>query len=82
MPAHPSSAVSHQVARLEADLGMRLFERSAHGVRLSAAGERYLDRVGGALKAISAATEDMRQGVRNSLYVHSAPTIASLRLMP
>ena len=25
------SAISHQVARLESDLGVRLFERSAHG---------------------------------------------------
>jgi len=77
-----ASAISHQVARLEADLGVRLFERSAHGVRLSTAGERYLERVAGALSAISAATEDLRQGVGNSLYVHSAPTIASLWLMP
>lgn len=77
-----ASAVSHQVARLEAELGVRLFERSAHGVRLSAAGEQYLARVGGALAAISAATEDLRQGVRNSLLVHSAPSIASLWLMP
>jgi DNA-binding transcriptional LysR family regulator len=77
-----ASAISHQVARLEADLGVRLFERSAHGVRLSTAGERYLERVGGALGAISAATEDLRQGVANSLYVHSAPSIASLWLMP
>lgn len=77
-----ASAISHQVARLEADLGVRLFERSAHGVRLSPAGERYLERVGGALSAIAAATEDLRQGVSNSLYVHSAPTLASLWLMP
>ena len=77
-----ASAVSHQVARLEADLGVRLFERSAHGVRLSDAGERYLERVSGALSAISAATEDLREGVSNSLYVHSAPSIASLWLMP
>jgi DNA-binding transcriptional LysR family regulator len=77
-----ASAVSHQVARLEADLGVRLFERSAHGVRLSAAGEQYLERVAGALSAISAATEDLRQGVGNSLYVHSAPSLASLWLMP
>jgi DNA-binding transcriptional LysR family regulator len=76
------SAISHQVARLEADLGVRLFERSAHGVRLSDAGERYLERVGGALQALSVATEDLRQGVGNSLYVHSAPSIASLWLMP
>lgn len=77
-----ASAISHQVARLEADLGVRLFERSAHAVRLSTAGERYLERVAGALSAISAATEDLRRGVGNSLYVHSAPSIASLWLMP
>jgi DNA-binding transcriptional LysR family regulator len=50
-------------------------------VQISAAGESYLSRVGGALSAISAATEDLRQGVRNSLYVHSAPSVASLWLM-
>jgi DNA-binding transcriptional LysR family regulator len=61
---------------------VRLFERSAHGVRLSSAGEAYLSRVGGALAAIAAATDDLRQGVSNSLYVHSAPSIASLWLMP
>jgi DNA-binding transcriptional LysR family regulator len=77
-----ASAISHQVARLESHLGVRLFERSAHGVRLSAAGEQYLARVSGALGAIAAATEDLRQGVSNSLYVHSAPSIASLWLMP
>jgi len=76
-----ASAVSHQVARLESHLGVRLFERSAHGVRISAAGELYLSRVGGALSAIAAATEDLRHGVSNSLYVHSAPSIASLWLM-
>ena len=76
-----ASAVSHQVARLEAQLGVRLFERSAHGVRISAAGELYLSRVGAALSAIAAATEDLKQGVSNSLYVHSAPSIASLWLM-
>ena len=76
-----ASAVSHQVARLELHLGVRLFERSAHAVRISAAGELYLSRVGGALSAIAAATEDLRQGVSNSLYVHSAPSFASLWLM-
>jgi DNA-binding transcriptional LysR family regulator len=77
-----ASAISHQVSRLESHLGVRLFERSAHGVRLSVAGARYLERVSGALAAIAAATEDLRQGLRNSLYVHSAPSIASLWLMP
>jgi len=77
-----ASAVSHQVSRLEQDLGIRLFERNAHGVRLSQAGERYLARIGGALSAITSATEDMRQGVNNSLYVHCAPSLATLWLLP
>lgn len=77
-----ASAISHQIARLEAQLDIRLFERSAHGVRLSPAGEHYLLRVSAALAAITAATDDLRQGVRNSLYVHAAPSLASLWLMP
>src|SRR3982751_4309680 len=77
-----ASAISHQVARLESQLGVRLFERSAHGVRLSAAGEQYLSRVGGALEAIASASDDLRQGVRNSLYVHATPSFASLWLLP
>jgi LysR family glycine cleavage system transcriptional activator len=77
-----ASAISHQIARLESFLGVKLFDRSTQGVRLSAAGEAYLRRVAGALGAIGAATDDVRQGVRNSLYVHSAPSFASLWLMP
>lgn len=76
------SAVSHQVARLEDFLGVKLFERSSRGVKLSPAGEAYLQRVAGALGAIGAATDDVRQGVRNSLYVHASPSFASLWLMP
>lgn len=76
------SAVSHQVARLEDFLGVKLFERSSRGVKLSPAGEAYLLRVGGALGAIGTATDDIRQGVRNSLYVHASPSFASLWLMP
>lgn len=77
-----SSAVSHQIARLEADLGVRLFERSARQIRLSAAGTRYLERVAGALEAIAAATEDLRQGTDSALRVHAAPSLASLWLLP
>jgi DNA-binding transcriptional LysR family regulator len=77
-----ASAISHQIAKLESHLGVRLFERSAHGVRLSTAGEAYISRVSGALTAIVTATDDLRQGVNNSLYVHCAPSLASLWLMP
>lgn len=77
-----ASAISHQIARLEEFLGVKLFDRTAQGARLSAAGEAYLRRVAGALGAINAATDDLRQGVRNSLYVHASPSFASLWLMP
>lgn len=76
------SAVSHQIAKLEGFLGVKLFDRSSQGVKLSTAGEAYLRRVAGALGAIGAATDDVRQGVRNSLYVHTSPSFASLWLLP
>src|SRR6185369_102643 len=46
------------------------------------AGEQYMSRVAGALSAIAAATDDMRQGVSNSLYVHCSPSLATQWLMP
>ena len=77
-----ASAISHQIARLETHLAIKLFERSAHGVRLSPAGEQYLSRVAGGLSAIASATDDLRQGLSNNLYVHCSPSLASLWLMP
>ena len=76
------SAVSHQVAKLEGLLNVRLFERSARGVELTPAGQQYLQRVASALGAINTATEDLRHGVQDTLYVHSSPSFASLWLMP
>lgn len=76
------SAVSHQVARLEELLGVRLFERSTRGVDITPAGQSYLQRVAGALGAINSATDDLRQGAQDTLYVHSSPSFASLWLMP
>lgn len=35
------SALSHQVARLERELGARLFDRTSRRVRLTAAGEAF-----------------------------------------
>ena len=77
-----SSAISHQIARLEAQLGVRLFIRNAHGVELSREGERYLSRISGALGALRAAGDDVRKGGENNLYVHASPSFASLWLVP
>ena len=76
------SAISHQVAKLEQFLDIRLFERTAHNVELTIAGDDYLKRVSGAMAAISAATDNARKRVRNSLHVHSTPSFATLWLMP
>lgn len=76
------SAVSHQIAKLEQFLGFLLFERTPRGITLSDAGESYLNRVAGALGAIGNATNDVRKGVRNTLYIHSSTSLASLWLMP
>ena len=76
------SAVSHQLAKLEQFIGFQLFERTPRGVVLSDAGANYLKRVAGALGVISNATNDIRNGVRNSLYVHCSNGIGSLWLMP
>jgi DNA-binding transcriptional LysR family regulator len=75
------SAVSHQIAKLEQFLDTRLFERTAHSVELTVTGDDYLKRVSGAMAAISAATDNARKGVRNSLHVHSTPSFATLWLM-
>jgi LysR family glycine cleavage system transcriptional activator len=76
------SAISHQVAKLEQFLEIRLFDRTAHNVELTSAGDDYLKRVSGAMAAISAATDNARKGVKNSLHVHSTPSFATLWLMP
>ncbi|MGI4777121.1 MAG: LysR substrate-binding domain-containing protein [Janthinobacterium lividum] len=76
-----ASAVSHQIAKLERFLDSRLFVRTAHGVELTAAGNDYLQRVGGAMAAIAAATDNARRGIGGSLHVHSTPSFATLWLM-
>ncbi len=76
------SAVSHRIAKLEDFLGFLLFERTPRGIVISEPGESYLKRVAGALGALGNATNDVRKGARNTLYVHSCPTFASIWLMP
>lgn len=47
------AAVSKNIARLEAELGVRLFQRSTRRLTLTEGGERLLAQVGGPLAALS-----------------------------
>lgn len=76
------SAISHQIAKLEELLQVKLFERNGRTLALTPAGHEYLSRLSGALDAISAATDNARKGVSNTLHVHSSPSFATLWLMP
>ena len=65
-----SSAVSRRVSDLEARLGVVLFDRSAHGVKLTLAGEAYAEGCRTVLRAIAdldAVMADFGSGHRGSL---------------
>ena len=56
---YTQSAISRQVAALEATVGHRLFERSRHGVTLTAAGARLLTSAIRALDELDRALRDL-----------------------
>ena len=54
-----SAAVGKNVARLESDLGVRLFQRSTRSLTLTEAGQRFLQEVGGGLATIRSAVANL-----------------------
>lgn len=77
------SAVSQRLRQLEGMLGTSLLTRSGRRVRLTEAGEIYLQSIGAALISVREASDRMRAGaVASLLTVRSAPTFATLCLMP
>jgi DNA-binding transcriptional LysR family regulator len=65
-----SSAVSRRVSDLESRLGVVLFDRSAHGVKLTTAGQAYAEGCRTVLRAIAdldAVMADFGSGLRGSL---------------
>ncbi|UUQ64533.1 LysR substrate-binding domain-containing protein [Pseudomonas fuscovaginae UPB0736] len=77
------SAVSHQLAKLEAMIGRQLFVRGARGVTLTPVGEQYLKEVSGLLHSLAVATERAGSDVSlDCLRLHSAPSFGLLWLMP
>jgi LysR family glycine cleavage system transcriptional activator len=77
------SAISHQIRRLEDFLHTPLFDRSGTGVRLTAAGRRYLEQIDPALRQIQAATEGLlRPAGRNVVRLTLPPSLAATWLIP
>jgi LysR family glycine cleavage system transcriptional activator len=76
-------AVSRLVRKLEEHLGVRLLERTAHGLRLTAPGEQYFREVATPLSAIAAATRRLERGrAPGRIVVAAYPTFAARWLLP
>ncbi|WP_067350645.1 LysR family transcriptional regulator [Streptomyces noursei] len=77
------SALSHQIARLEKELGARLFHRTSRSVRLTAAGEAFVPIARQALQAAERAraeVEAVTGEVRGRLAVGAISTVSALDL--
>jgi DNA-binding transcriptional LysR family regulator len=75
------SALSHQVARLERELGARLFERTSRRVRLTPAGAAFLPAARQCLEAAERAANEVSAAVgevRGRLAVGLIPTVAAV----
>lgn len=51
------AAVSHQIRALEADLGVKLFDRTPRGLALNGAGQAYLSEVAAGFERLRAAAD-------------------------
>ncbi|MFE7718086.1 LysR family transcriptional regulator [Nocardia rhizosphaerihabitans] len=77
------SALSHQIARLERELGAKLFERTSRRVRLTAAGAAFLPAARQCLDAAERAAAEVAAAVgevRGRLAVGLIPTVAAVDL--
>lgn len=79
-----SSAVSQQLAALEREAGVPLFERAGRRVRLTAEGQRLVRHAHVVLDALEAAEEDLRSAStpRGPVRVACFATAAVARLLP
>lgn len=77
------SAASHQLAKLEKELGCILFHRSPKGMALTLAGENYLKEISPLLLGLAQASARLsNQKARSALRIHCAPSFGLLWLLP
>ncbi|MDH4580573.1 LysR family transcriptional regulator [Pseudomonas sp. BN415] len=79
------AAVSRNVAMLERNLGVRLFQRSTRKLTLTEAGERFLQAIGGNLEALQSAIAAVGndQGEPSGvLKVSMAPSFGMTHILP
>jgi DNA-binding transcriptional LysR family regulator len=77
-------ALSHQIASLERELGVRLFERTKRQVQLTAAGTEYLEGIGGAMRQLETSADrarDAQAGRRGTLSL-AVVGMAMIRPLP
>lgn len=77
-------AVSHQILKLEAQLGAALFLRKKSGLQLTAAGRSYWIEVAAALRQLERATQNLvlNKGEGGTLNLCVASSFATYWLMP
>lgn len=78
------SAISHHIQRLEAELGVTLFERRTRAVALTPAGQAYYERVHAAFELLRQGTETIRAPAvaRDTLRVGLLASFATRWLAP
>ncbi|MFI6711292.1 LysR substrate-binding domain-containing protein [Nonomuraea sp. NPDC050478] len=77
------SALSHQIARLERELGAKLFDRTSRSVRLTPAGEAFLPAARQALDAAERARAEVAAAageIRGRLAIGAIPTVTAVDL--
>ncbi|MEU7985948.1 LysR family transcriptional regulator [Streptosporangium canum] len=77
------SALSHQIAKLERELGAKLFSRTSRRVRLTPAGEAFLPAARQALDAAERARAEVAAAageIRGRLAIGAIPTVTAVDL--
>lgn len=80
-----TTALSHAIARLEANLGVRLFNRTTRSLSLTGAGRIFVEQVGPALQDVRGALDAVRSErdtPSGTLRINAAPFAAQEILSP